>query len=177
MDAATLKDELSRPGRSQSGLARKLGVDQSAVNRMVNGKREIKARELVEINEYLGDLPDNGASPTIFVVGLRIQGRMDALGLNPYSTATRAGIGEDYIRDIFRGKVRDPGVSRMLKLATALECSLGYLLGIDEAETYDRPPVSMELLGGGKARLSVEPITLSAATALKVAELIGAEIG
>lgn len=53
MDAEALKGELEKPGRSQVGLAKMLGVDQSAVNRMVNGKREIKARELPVIEAYL----------------------------------------------------------------------------------------------------------------------------
>lgn len=50
-----LKVELSRPGRSQSDLARRLGLNPSAINRLVNGKRELKARELQLVEEYLAD--------------------------------------------------------------------------------------------------------------------------
>lgn len=49
----TLKIELSRFGRSQAGLARRLGKDTSAVNRMVSGERHIKAAELPIILDYL----------------------------------------------------------------------------------------------------------------------------
>lgn len=48
-----LRAELRRPGRSQSGLARALGLHPSAVNKMLSGKREIKARELAQIEQYL----------------------------------------------------------------------------------------------------------------------------
>ncbi len=67
IDDARLKAELQKPGRSQSGLARYLGIDQAAVNRMVNGKRDIKARELEKIGQYLADtfVSDGQASPEL----------------------------------------------------------------------------------------------------------------
>jgi transcriptional regulator with XRE-family HTH domain len=64
----------------------------------------------------------------------RIEARMKLLGLNPYSAAKRAGLGGDYVRDIVRGRVRNPSTERLGKLAEALECSLYYLLGQDEIE-------------------------------------------
>lgn len=48
-----LKAELDRPGRSQAALAREMGLDTSAINRIVNGKREVKAREVIAIKDYL----------------------------------------------------------------------------------------------------------------------------
>lgn len=48
-----LKDRLAQPGRSQSALARHMGLDSSAINRLVNGKRELKAREVEQIWQYL----------------------------------------------------------------------------------------------------------------------------
>lgn len=48
-----LKAELDKPGRSQAALAREMGLDAAAVNRIVNGKREVKAREVVSIADYL----------------------------------------------------------------------------------------------------------------------------
>lgn len=48
-----LKRELDRPGRSQSQLARALKVAPSAINRLVNGKRGLKAEERDRIEEYL----------------------------------------------------------------------------------------------------------------------------
>lgn len=54
MDPAWLKQELDKPGRSQSALARFLGLDHpSIVNRMVSGARQIKANEADKIRAYL----------------------------------------------------------------------------------------------------------------------------
>lgn len=55
MDTDDLKRELAKPGRSQAALARFLGFgnDASPVNKMVNGKRQIKASELSKITAYL----------------------------------------------------------------------------------------------------------------------------
>ncbi len=54
MDAAWLKRELEKPGRSQSALARFLGVEHpSIVNRMVSGQRQIKSHEADKIRAYL----------------------------------------------------------------------------------------------------------------------------
>ena len=53
MEAPWLKAELDKPGRSQSALARFLGLDQSSVNRMCKGTRQIKALEAEKIHAYL----------------------------------------------------------------------------------------------------------------------------
>ena len=53
MDAGWLKGELEKPGRSQAALARFMRLEQAIVNRMANGKREIKAREADQIHAYL----------------------------------------------------------------------------------------------------------------------------
>lgn len=45
--------ELKKPGRSQSALARAMGVDPAIINRMVRGLRQIKAVELPLIDAYL----------------------------------------------------------------------------------------------------------------------------
>lgn len=62
----------------------------------------------------------------------RIRERMDALGLNPFSAAQRAGLGEAYVRDILRGKSKNPSADKLGKLAVALETSLTYLISGDE---------------------------------------------
>lgn len=68
----TLKQALKAPGKSQRGLARALGLDPAAINRMLKGDRQIKAQELAIIRAYLGlpampdlvgDLPPSLAAP------------------------------------------------------------------------------------------------------------------
>ena len=62
----------------------------------------------------------------------RIEQRMAVLSLNPFSTAKRANLHQDYVRDILRGRVKQPGAARLMSLAGALECSLEYLLGTSD---------------------------------------------
>lgn len=63
MDPQWLKAELAKPGRSQSDLARFLGVDHpSIVNRMCTGARQIKAGEADKIREYLARTEERAAS-------------------------------------------------------------------------------------------------------------------
>lgn len=52
---AWLKVELTKNGRSQSALARSMGLDTATVNRMCAGTRQIKAAELPLIDKYLAD--------------------------------------------------------------------------------------------------------------------------
>lgn len=54
IDAEWLRDQLEQPGRSQSGLARSLGLSSPAiVNRMCAGGRKISAEEADKIRAYL----------------------------------------------------------------------------------------------------------------------------
>lgn len=55
MDVQWIKDGLKRPGKNQSGLARALGLNPSAVSRLLAGLRELKAVEVEKINAYLFD--------------------------------------------------------------------------------------------------------------------------
>ena len=57
MDLKWLAEQLERPGYSQAGLARALGKDAAAVNRMLKGDRQIKANELPVIAQYLNSTP------------------------------------------------------------------------------------------------------------------------
>ena len=53
---------LRKPGKSQSGLARALGIAPAAINRALKGKRDIKARELPIISAYIEEPAPNGGS-------------------------------------------------------------------------------------------------------------------
>src|SRR5207253_4493927 len=58
VDLKWLSEMLDRPGFSQAGLARALGKDAAAVNRMLKGDRQIKANEVPVILEYLNEPPE-----------------------------------------------------------------------------------------------------------------------
>jgi phage repressor protein C with HTH and peptisase S24 domain len=57
MDLKWIAEQLDRPGFSQAGLARALGKDAAAVNRMLKGERQIKANEVPVILDYLQAVP------------------------------------------------------------------------------------------------------------------------
>ncbi len=50
-------ENMKKPGRSQSELARRLGVHPSAINKLVNGKRGLKTHEVPIAAEYFGEAP------------------------------------------------------------------------------------------------------------------------
>lgn len=60
MDLKWLAQQLERPGYSQAGLARALGRDAAAVNRMLKGERQIKLSEVAQILDYLQAVPPEG---------------------------------------------------------------------------------------------------------------------
>lgn len=53
--ASRLRDALTREGRSQTALAQFMGIDQSAVNRIVHGLRSVKVDEASRIEAYLAE--------------------------------------------------------------------------------------------------------------------------
>ena len=65
-----------------------------------------------------------------------IERRMKALNLNATSAAKRAGLGQDAIRDIVRGKSLNPANDTLRRIAKVLGCSVADLTG-------ERPSRSM----------------------------------
>lgn len=65
MQPAWLKAELERPGRSQSALARFMGLAPEQVNRMVHGRRQIRADEADKIRAYLSATVATGTGASI----------------------------------------------------------------------------------------------------------------
>ncbi|MCR5876958.1 LexA family transcriptional regulator [Phenylobacterium sp. J367] len=84
IDPAWLKAELAKPGRSQSALARFMGLAAEQVNRMCAGSRRIQADEADKIRAYLAATSPGGATiPHISpkpqaAVGLPIKGTVEA---------------------------------------------------------------------------------------------------
>ena len=54
---------------------------------------------------------------------------MEALGLNPLSTAQKAGLGKDAVRDIVRGKSQRPSNETLQRIAKVLACTVADLTG------------------------------------------------
>ncbi len=62
----------------------------------------------------------------------RVAERMKELGLKAAPLATKAGLGQSFVRDILRGKTAVPKADNLARLATALGTSPEYLLGADD---------------------------------------------
>jgi transcriptional regulator with XRE-family HTH domain len=102
----------------------------------------------------------------------RVKERLVATGLNANSASQKAGLGRDYVRDVLRDKIRDPSAQRLRRLADALECDPGYLLGGTEgawlnqlyAEPDDRTEdrIGLIKLARGKTRTLKPGAPLSA---------------
>ena len=53
-----------------------------------------------------------------------IHARMVAAGLSQKALALKAGLGETFVREIFRGRSKNPGGSGLQKIAEVLECAV-----------------------------------------------------
>lgn len=108
-----------------------------------SGKQELSN---LHVSGYTGLFPDQqGLFPTGFpgrlcgkipdMSGISIpqilQAEMDRRGLNPHSLALEAGLKQDAVRDILRGKSQSPRGATIKKLAAFLGMSVGDLLGVE----------------------------------------------
>jgi hypothetical protein len=73
-----VRQGLKKPGKSQSGLARHLGLDPSAINKLVNGKRILKGPEIGPTAEYLEE-PPPALEPMATVNGSITRPSLDAI--------------------------------------------------------------------------------------------------
>ena len=62
----------------------------------------------------------------------RLKLRMDMMGLNALQTAKRAGLGDSFVRDILRGRTRNPSFENLTKLASALQTTTDWFYGYVE---------------------------------------------
>lgn len=72
---------LAKPGRSQSELARRLGLHPSAINKLVNGKRGLKSSEIPIAAEYFEEDPPAGdvrAAPSVGLLPIKVNGKLAA---------------------------------------------------------------------------------------------------
>lgn len=56
----------------------------------------------------------------------RLKMRIDMMGTNAFEVANKAGLGPSFVRDILRGKSKNPGIDKLEKLATALDTTVDW---------------------------------------------------
>lgn len=88
----------------------------------------------------------------------RVTERMEALGLNALQAARNAGLGDSFVRDIMRGKVKSPSSDNMIKLAKALGTTHSWLMtGEGPVEPLEHEPNGTigDKVKGGPVRIKV----------------------
>lgn len=64
-----IADGLKKQGKDQYGLADVLGIDRSAISKLVNGVRQLKADEIAKVAAYLEEPPPARMMPVCYTVG------------------------------------------------------------------------------------------------------------
>ncbi|XAI96294.1 hypothetical protein [Microcystis phage Mae-JY30] len=59
----------------------------------------------------------------------RVQARLDALQINPFEAARRAGLERSFVNDLLIGKKSTMREAKLVALADALDCDVAYLRG------------------------------------------------
>lgn len=65
MELDWIRDGLAKPGKTQRGLATALGVDPSAISRLLAGTRQLRAAELPVVAAYLDARIPSGLTPEL----------------------------------------------------------------------------------------------------------------
>lgn len=84
----------------------------------------------------------------------RLKARMSAAGLNQRSLAVAAGLHEDRVRNILRGRSRNPRADTIDALAMALGVPATWLLGQTDTAA---PPISTVNVGGSDRSVATIP--------------------
>lgn len=80
MEIREIERALQKPGKSKSGLARAMGRQPSAVTDLLQGRRQLKAREIPAIRDYLELTPQ---VPIVGSVGAGAEAHFYAEGQDP----------------------------------------------------------------------------------------------
>ena len=76
----------------------------------------------------------------------RLRLRMKTQGIGAKALSLKAGLNDTYVRDILKGKSRNPRNAHLQKLALALECQVSDLTG--ELDSADGSELEREVLAG-----------------------------
>lgn len=72
---------------------------------------------------------------------LRLEEKLEAAREKPAPLATRLGLSNSYVRDILRGKSKNPGGADLERVARALGTTADYLLGLTDNDDPGEPMV------------------------------------
>jgi transcriptional regulator with XRE-family HTH domain len=143
MDLDWLRNALKRPGKSQKGLAEYLGLDPSAVNRMLKGERRIQLSEADRIEAYFNQPT---SAPSLRRIRTSVE-RSPVYGLKVSKIAAPGVWREDgakvMLDRIIIPSSPDPMFAGLDQYAVHLEGTNRYAICIDYG---DRAPLHGELI-------------------------------
>ena len=90
----------------------------------------------------------------------RLKSRMSAVGLNQRSLAVAAGLHEDRVRNILRGRSRNPRADTVDALAVVLGVPATWLLG--QTDTAGLPPPSVSAVESGGSMATIPELDVRA---------------
>ena len=68
------------------------------------------------------------------LIARNVRQRMAAKGIGPKALSLKAGLNETYVRDLLKGRSRNPRQGHLRSLALALDCRVSDLTGETERE-------------------------------------------
>lgn len=130
-------------------LAERISVTQSVISELETGRRgDPSARTIVRLAKALGTTTDyllglrmatggkkTGACKPPFspgIVGQRMRERRIALAIPQWEVADRAGVTQAMVSALETGRCKEPWGKTLVRLATALDTTADYLLGMDD---------------------------------------------
>lgn len=163
--ATWLQDEFSRTGKKQTDLARALGKDPAAINRMLKteGGRKISADEMGIIREFFAQEPEREAEGPVpnGIAELEVRPGMGAGGLTIEAFGQREGehgaldakrhswgIPPRYVRDELRTRVEDVRIVEVLGDSMEPTLKTGDRIFIDTAHRIPSPPAVFAIWDG-----------------------------
>lgn len=128
-----IRDGLRQPGKTQVGLAKALGLDPSAVSRLVRGERELLANEIQKAAGYLGTAPP--------IVSQRI---IESVQTVPVRYVVARGVWRERDTVPFRSLsnlpvVVDPRWSQIEQWAAQLDTTTSYIICVTYSQARPMP--------------------------------------
>lgn len=132
-DLDWIRDGLKKPGKTQAGLAAAIGRSPSAVTALLQGSRDLKAREISKIAQYLEVSPPHAdtsqSRPDLLPEALqRIHAHLKRIGLSESAACEMAGVEPDALHNLRDGKRAAITVDTLKKIASVLGVTASDLL-------------------------------------------------
>lgn len=146
-----LTDGLARPGKTQRGLAKALGIDPAGVNRLMKGERQLKAQEIEKARRYFGQEqpPEDELEPTVKVPQRDVRaGAGDGMEVGEEAILGFWELPAGYIRSYLGVAAKDSQIIEIKGDSMAPTLLSGDRVMIDTSDKSPSPPGMFALWDG-----------------------------